>query len=154
MGKRKIKWQSGDNFLVPLKDGSFGQGQVLSYEAQAMNSVICAFSSKHFVDLQEQIDGISEADLIAVQFVTRDLLDNGRWKVVNNRPIIQWEKLIDIQAMRSKGFIGVSIQGSLIMANFLNAYHKLIPWNHYYDPDYFDKLLISPDHKPAGLLLK
>lgn len=154
MGKRKIKWQSGDNFLVLLKDGSFGQGQVLSYEAQAMNSVLCAFSSKRHVDLQENIDGITEESLIAVQFVTRDLLDRGRWQIVNNRPIIPWDKFIDIQAMRNKGFVGVAIEGSLIVANFLNAYHKLIPWNHYYDPAYFDKLLISPDRKPAGLLLK
>ena len=40
------------------------------------------------------------------------------------------------------------------MADFLSAYHKLLPWNHYHDPEYFDKLLISPDRKPLEVLLK
>jgi hypothetical protein len=154
MGKRKIKWESGDNFLVPLEDGSYGQGQVLSYEAQAMNSAICAFFSIRYESMPTNLEPISENNLIAVLFVTRDLLDSGRWHIVDNGPTISWEKFIDIQSRRNNGFIGTKIQGSSNTRTFLSAYHKLVPWNCYFDPEYFDKLLISPDRKPTDLLSK
>jgi hypothetical protein len=154
MGKRRIKWLPGDNFLVPLEDGTYGRGQVLSYELHALNSALCAFSSIRHENVPAHLDTISEDNLIAILFVTRDLLDSGRWHVVNNGPIILWEKFVDIRRMRDKGFVGVAIEGSRIVANFLSAYHKLVPWNVYFDPEYFDKLLISPDRKPANLLLK
>ncbi len=153
-GKKKKQWVAGDNFLVPLEDGTYGQGQVLSYEEHAMNSAICAVSSVRFSEIPTRLEIIPEERLLAVLFVTRDLLDSGRWHIVNNGPIISWEKYIEIHAMRNKGYIGVAIEGSRIVANFLSAYHKLVPWNKYYDPEYFDKLLISRDRKPADVLLK
>jgi hypothetical protein len=154
MGRKKVKWQAGDYFLVPLEDESYSQGQILSYEAHAMNSVVCAFSSLRFESVPTQLDAIPEKSLIAVQFTTRDLLDSGRWRIVNNGPVLSWEKYLDIQGLRRKGFIGAVIHGSGIIEKFLNAYHKLVIWNDYYDPEYLDKMLISPDRKPAGVLLK
>lgn len=96
MPKQKIKWHAGDNFLIPLEDRTFGQGQVLSYEAQAMNSALCAFSWKRFAEIPTQLDGISEESLIAIQFVTRESLDRGSWPLVNNAPVLNWEKIVDI----------------------------------------------------------
>jgi hypothetical protein len=154
MPKRKIKWQAGDNFLIPLKDGSFGQGQVLSYEAQAVNSALCAFSWKRFVEMPKQVDGISEESLIAIQFVTRESLDRGNWPLIGHGPVIGLEGVIGINARRSKGFVGTKIIGSGIAVDFLSAFHRLIPWNDYHDPEYLDKLLISPDRKPTDVLLK
>lgn len=154
MGRKKVKWQAGDHFLVPLKDGSFGQGQVLCYEAQAMNSAVCAFSCLRLEKIPAHLDAIPEKSLIAVHFVTRDLLDSGRWQIINNGPVIPWEKYLDIQGLRSKGFIGAKIYGSANPESLLNAYHKLVLWNDYFDPEYLDKMLISPDRKPAGVLLK
>jgi hypothetical protein len=153
MAKRKVKWQAGDNFLVPLQDGSYGQGQVLSHEARAMNSVICAFSSIRFENVPDHLGVIPDEGLIAVLFTTRDLLDSGRWHVVNSGPIVPWGRFLNIQELRSKGYVGVTVRGSLIVADFLNAYHKLIAWNGCHDPGYFDKLLVSPDRKPPQLLL-
>jgi hypothetical protein len=153
-GKRNQKWQAGDNFAVPLADGTYGQGQVLSYEAQAMNSAICAFSSARYANIPVDLDFVYDQNLIAVLFVTRDLLDSGRWQVVNSRPMILLEKYIDIRSLRKKGFVGATIHGSHIAETFLNAYHKLSPWNQYLDPEYFDKLLVAPNRKPRGVLLK
>jgi len=154
MAKKKIKWQAGDNFLVPLEDGSYSQGQVLTYEVQALNSAVCAFSGVRFESAPDHLDAIPEKDLIAVLFVTRDLLDSGRWHIVSNGPTAPWQKFLDIGELKSKGFIGVTIHGSGIVANFLSAFHKLLPWNCYRDPAYFDKLLISPDRRPADVVLK
>lgn len=153
-GKKKKTWGPGDNFLVPLEDDTYGQGQVLSYEEDAMNSVICAFSSIRFEKLPTHLDVIPEESLVAIIFVTRDQLDYGGWPIVNRGPIISWEKYIDIRQMRSRGFIGTKIIGTFNAETLLNAYHGLVFWDDFHDPEYLDKLLISPDRKPADVLLK
>jgi len=154
MAKKRQTWHPGDNFLVPLEDGTYSQGQVLSREKHAMNSVICAFSSIRFENMPHHLDVIPEKSLVAVLFVTGDLLDSGRWNIVNSGPMILWEKFLDIRGMRNKGYVGVDIIGSFNATKLLSAYHKLVPWNDFYDPKYLDKLLISPDRKPTDLLLK
>jgi hypothetical protein len=155
MGRKKTAWKTGDNFLVPLEDGTYGQGQVLGYELHALDSPICAFSSQRFETMPESLGPIPATGLIAVLFVTRDLLDRGGWKIVNNGSIlIPWQRFLDVEGLRRKGFVGAKIYGSRIIANFLSAYHRLLPWNGYFDPNYFDELLISPDRKPVNVLLK
>jgi hypothetical protein len=155
MGKRKIKWLPGDSFLVPLEDGTYGQGQIVCHELHALDSVLCAFSSIRHKSVPGHLGAITEENLIAILFVTRDLLDSGRWRVVNSGPVIlPWEKYIDLRQMRNRGFVGVKIIGSFIVANFLSAYHQLVPWDDFHDPEYLDKLLISRDLKPANVLLK
>jgi hypothetical protein len=154
MGKKKQKWESGDNFLVPLEDGTYGRGQVIAYEPSAMGSALCAFYSERYEAMPLHLEAASEERLIAIQFVTRDLLDNGRWRVLNNGPLIPWEKYIDLADMRRKRFIGTTIRGSFLAASLLNAYHRLIPWNDFHDPEYLDKMLASRDRKPPDVLLK
>jgi hypothetical protein len=154
MGKRKVKWVAGDNFLVPLNDRSYGHGQVMSYEGRALNSAACAFSSLRFESVVDDLEPVTDENVIAVMFVTRDQLDSGGWRVVNNRPILHWEDTLDMRGLRSRGFVGAIIHGTAIVGNFLSAYHGLLPWNHYLDPEYFDKVLISPDRRPASVILK
>jgi len=44
------------------------------------------------------------------------------------------------------------MQGSGNMREFVNAFYGLAPWNGYFDPNYFDKLLIDPSKRPKNLL--
>jgi hypothetical protein len=155
MGRKRIAWKAGDNFLVPLEDGTFGQGQVLGYELHALDSAVCAFSSRRFETSPDSLVPITEPNLIAVLFVTRDLLDRGYWKILSNGPIVvQGQRFLDLEGLRRKGFVGAKCYGSRIVADFLSAYHRLLPWNAYFDPNYLDELLVSPDRKPADVLLK
>lgn len=41
--KKRQRHKEGDVFAVPLGDGSYALGQILSYEPEALNSVGCAF---------------------------------------------------------------------------------------------------------------
>jgi hypothetical protein len=109
-------------------------------------------------------------DLIAVLYVTRDLLDSGHWRVVPHQraglqqqlseafyarfPHLRWRHFVDIDELKPSGYIGLTIHGSANVTSFLNAFHKLSPWNDFFDPNYLDGLLISKDRKPTDLLLK
>ena len=154
MGKQRVKWQPGDEFLVPLLDGTYGQGQILLHEPDAMDSVICAFFSIRHQGVPAQLDTPPQESLLAVLFVTRDLLDSGCWRIVNNGQTIPWRIYLDFSEMQKKRFIGTKIIGSSNAASLLNAFHRLAPWNGFHTPDYLDKLLISADRRPANPLLK
>ena len=44
--------------------------------------------------------------------------------------------------------------GIPIEDDFIKAYFSLAPWDDWHDPEYLDKLLISPDKKPENLIYK
>lgn len=44
--------------------------------------------------------------------------------------------------------------GIPIEDDFIKAYFSLAPWDDWHDPEYLDKLLISPDKKPENLIIK
>jgi hypothetical protein len=97
---------------------------------------------------------LEERNLIAVQFVTPDLLKNGRWAIVDNREVtIDLERHIALDKLQQRGFVGAIIEGSGIIEHFLNAYCGLRPWDDFKDPNYFDKLLVSPSKRPAHVIL-
>jgi hypothetical protein len=155
MARRKQGWDIGDLFLIKLLDGEFCIGEVVGYEPKALNSAICAFYSQKVSYPFESKLNIDRDSLVSVQFVTRDLLDIGRWKVVEKSyesfPV---NRFLDLKYYKNKGFVGVTCYGSGMMEDLLNAYHCLSPWDDYYDPNKFDTMLISPDKKPTKVFIK
>jgi len=43
----------------------------------------------------------------------------------------------------------VAIQDPAVVEAFVNAIHGLYPWDGFPDPEFFTKLLVSPDRIPA-----
>lgn len=153
MAKRQ-KWQAGDKFLVPLKDGTFAQGQVVTAAMEAMNSALCVFSLARYNEKPLFLHAPKLEDSIAVLFVTRAWLDSGRRQVVGNEPNVWCADYINFDKLEEKGFVGAKIIGSAIVGNLLNAFHCLEPWNDFHDPRFLDGLLLSPNLKPASVLLR
>lgn len=153
--KKKQLWKVGDYFTIPLADGSFSIGQVVGQEKEALNSVICAFFTRHYPDAPHQLDqALVDQELVAVLFVTRDSLDSGDWKVIFSGDTFPISHYMDIAYLKASGFVGVRVIGSQIILDFMNAYYGFYSWDGYYEPDYFDKLLVSLDRKPSKLLFK
>lgn len=153
MARKKQKWDVGDIFSIPLKNGEFSIGQIIGYEKDALNSVICAFYDIKEPSIEKVLQALNDTKLISIQFVTRDLLDIGEWSIIGHSNPIDFEKYIDLNAQRKKGFVGISIEGSGIMIHFLNAFFKLAPWDMMLDTEYFDKLLISKNKRPENVIL-
>lgn len=149
----KQKWKNGDVFLVPQSDGGYTVGQVLSYEVKAMNSAVCAFTLRR-VSKDDRPEPPMIDEVISIRYVTIDLLDSGDWPVVGNAPVIDFQPLFDLESHREKHFIGTKTEGSGIIINFLNACFGLEPWDDWFDPQYLDQLLLSPDKKPALVVYK
>ena len=151
---KKVKWEKNDIFCINLIDEDCTIGQILSYEPDAMNSVLCAFFSiKYNADSNIDISTIDSGKLISIQFVTRDLLDLGTWRIVGNAALVDYNKYIKIVKLRKRGFIGTKIQGSGNIVQFLNAYFGLLHWDMMHDEEYFDKLLLPGVNRPPNVIL-
>lgn len=150
----KNKINTGDIFIIPNKDERYSVGQVLSIEKEALNSVICSFY-KIRIRENESFDpkDLTKSNLIAIQFVTPDLLNMNVWKVVGNAEPKYLDSFIELNAIKDQNFVGAKIVGSAIIRKFLDAYHGLEPWDMMHDIHYFDKLLISPKKKPEHCVL-
>lgn len=150
--KKRPRYIEGDFFSIPLMDGSNCGGQILSIEPKAMNSVICGvYSDRLYSGHLEFLD-----NLIAVHFVTRDLLKEGVWRVFDNsllRRGIEYKEM-DIRKLRNNKLVGLKIIGSGIIVKLLEAYHGLRPWDAFHNPNYLDGLLLPGVKRPENVVLE
>lgn len=151
--KKKKKWVIGDVFLIPLADGKYSVGQVVAQDKEALNSVVCVFSVEKVEDAGENVS-LNSDSIVSALFTTPDLLDSGDWPVVGNEPPVSIDNFIDMKKLKSEGFLGVKIIGSGVVIKFMDACFGLYPWDGFFEPDYLDKLLLSSDKKPSGVIYK
>lgn len=148
------KWRVGDIFLVRRSDGKFILGQVVGQEQQVLNSVSVAI---YAIECDGEDDARGKAldaeHLIAVIFTTRDLLDNKTWKVIDHQSVLIPAGLLPFEHLRASRFVGARVYGSANVETLASAYFALTPWDAFYEPDYLDKMLISPVRKPPKILL-
>lgn len=156
MPRRRQKWCIGDVFVIELANHTYAVAQIVGREADVLNSVTIALFDQSVSQPNEAIElEINPQHLFSMIFTTRDLLDNGIWRVVGNREVSIPQSLFPFEHLRNTGeWVGAKIYGSGIINEFVNAYHGLMPWNDWKDPSYLDKLLISPEKKPKNLIYK
>ncbi|MDP3726252.1 MAG: Imm26 family immunity protein [bacterium] len=160
--KKKIcEWKEGDYFLIPLSDGSFGVGQVIYKETRggrAKNgSPYVGLFSTHVsgvTEFEREKSNLENSDshLASVLLTIGTRLTDCLWTIVGSGVLRNIEKYINIQLLKDNNYIGETSYTDGISVDFLEAYNGLKPWDMYFEPDYFDKLLISSDKKPKNLI--
>jgi hypothetical protein len=160
MAKRQ-RWSEGAIFFIPQSDGLHAVGQVVQRTRQALNSAIVAlYDLRRKSGETATVFDLKPEQLIAIQFTTPDLLNNGTWPVVGEGPVAnlsvmsKLSPIRDLPELEKSGFIGATITGSGIIRKFLDAFYGLRAWDDWADPNYLDTLLLSPEKKPKVLLLK
>lgn len=143
-------WDIGNVFAVPLNDGSYALGQVVGREAQVLNSITCVFFRTRLreADLTSVRAAPDVDEVLAVQFITKDLLTRRVWKVLGTFPVLIPRELFPHEDKRTHGWIGATVIGSQIIVHFLNAWFGLERWDQMHDPRYFDSLLLRPELRP------
>ena|SRR5688500_4003018 len=152
---RRKTWDVGNVFAVPLADGTHCLGQVVGREAQVLNSITCAFYGKRLSETELlDVRGTPEiGDLIAVQFITKELLTRKVWKVVGSFPVTLEKRFFPHEDKRAQNWIGAKMIGAGIMRRFLNAYFGFEPWNVMVQEDYYDQLLTPGISRPASAVV-
>ncbi|MCL1043712.1 immunity 26 domain-containing protein [Shewanella marisflavi] len=150
MARKKVKFDVGDVFLVPLEnDAGYGVGTVIEVTPDALNSVLCGFYNIYLASKEDfNVDDVTENKVISLQFTTPDLLKEGVWEVLKKVEPLEANDYFDFDSLKSNGYIGAEIEGSAIIRKFLSAFHGVHPWNCYFKDDYFDEMMLDPHNKP------
>ena len=152
MARKKIKWGIHQLFLVPQRDGKYSTGVTL--DLILPNIITCAFFDERVSNRDDIIisNYAKEDKLIALLSVSREQLDYGVWPIIGESSFRVARSRIPNEEYRSKGWIGTKSYDAALVEDFLDAFYKLSPWDDWYDPNYLDKYLISPDKKPKDLI--
>jgi hypothetical protein len=139
--RKKQEWSVGSIFSIELDGGVIRYGQVVAADPRAFKSVVCALFDKTFSPNRPLSGQYVDVHAIASIFTTQDLLDLGVWKIVCNADVYEILLPSDYEEVKKRDFIRQPIHGSKIIMDFLKATEGQLPWTHYKDPEYFDKML-------------
>ena len=154
MGRsKKIKWNFGDVFAIPLLNGKFAIGQVL--DLIMTNVIRCALFDEVIDDTKGvDLDVIcNSTKLISLIASSREQLDYGVWEIIGNKKILIPKSKFPYEKLRDKGWVGATFHDAALVEDFLNAFHALSPWDDWHDPNYLDEYLIDKSKKPPNLIL-
>ncbi|MBL0145402.1 MAG: hypothetical protein IPP48_06245 [Chitinophagaceae bacterium] len=56
------------------------------------------------------------------------------------------------EKFKDVGYVGAVSYDAGLAIDFLAAFHKLTPWDDWYDPNYLDEFLVNVEKKPAELI--
>jgi hypothetical protein len=151
--KKKVSINVGDVFIIPLEDSvSYGVGVVIEVTPKALNSVLCGFYDLKIESENElNMEDLNEKNLIAVQFVTPDLLKEGHWGIIENMTPVEPNNYLNLNELKSNGYVGAKIRGSCNIRKFMSAYLGVYHWNCFFKDDYLDDFLLYPEHKPERI---
>ncbi len=152
VNRKKTKWNNGAVFAIPLKDGSFGIGQIVSL--MMPNVVYCTFFDIHINTVPNDVPEINKEDAISCIAVSREQLDYAIWPIIGYVDILCKKGEFQNENYAANGYIGAKTYDAAIAEDFLSSYYSLLPWDDWYDPNYLDALLLSKKKKPKTLKYK
>jgi hypothetical protein len=156
--RKRIQWNLGDVFAIPLSNGKYAIGHALSQRLP--NAIRIAVYDEVIENLEgNNVDRLCrQVDLISLIEVTKEQLDFGVWKVIGNKVTnIPVSKHANEQFRNADPYldgVGSSIYDAVFSEDFLNAFYALIPWDGWYKPDLLDEILIDKSKKPTNLIYK
>jgi hypothetical protein len=150
--RKKVEWNFGDIFLIPLLDGTFNVGQVL--DLRIINCVRCAIYDERCKAAQPDTNELcKQNNLLSLVECTREQLDFSVWKIVGNSKVVIPIERFPNENFRNNNWIGSKTYDAAIIEDFVNAFYALQPWDDWGDPNYLDKFLIDKSKKPTNLIL-
>lgn len=154
MRRKKQAWKANDVFAVSLKDGEYGIGHVLDLQmSNVVRVAIYNLKVKDYSTVQWDT-AIKFENVIALLATTKEQLDYGVWKIIHELDYNIPKEIFPNEQFRKSGWIGAKIYDAALIEKFINAYHGLIFWDSWPDPNYLDKYLINIEKKPKKLMLK
>jgi len=151
--KKKIIWNIGDVFAIPLINGTYSLGQVLSNRWENVAGIALYDEILKDIKNENLSDVCQVKDIISLLEVTREQLDYDVWKIIGNKKVSIPESKLPNEQFRKNNWIGAVTYDAAIAEDFVNAFYCFIPWDDYYNPNYLDELLYDKSKKPKDLLL-
>jgi hypothetical protein len=137
-------WDTGDVYIVPLIDGSFTIGQVLS--KNHCTCVVYDFRSLTQPTItQTEFKALKPISILHLS--NGDFLNKGHWGIIFNEKVTLNP---DSGHGGAYGQIGcLSYGGCGVLTDLADAYWGLTPWNTLGKEDYYDKMLLKNVSRPT-----
>jgi hypothetical protein len=153
MGRRKrIKWDHGDVFGVPLVDGSFGLVQAVDHWMP--HWIYTAVTDGRVASLTAADTMMQLGKMVSLLAVNDDPFNFGGFTCVGRASPMVLRRDFPNEAFAESGYVGATSYTGGVITDFLSAWHRLAPWNAYQDEAFFDKLLVSGLERPSNVLTK
>jgi hypothetical protein len=152
--KKKKEWNSGDVFLVPLKNGKYAIGQILDLQMPNIVRVALFDEIVTSLDVFKLSECCSVSNLISLVASSREQLDYDVWKLMGTKQIDISKKSFPNEEFRKKKWVGATHYDAAILEDFLNSFYALLPWDDWFNPNYLDNFLIDVSKKPTNLIYK
>ncbi|MBN2287339.1 MAG: hypothetical protein JXI43_12885 [Tissierellales bacterium] len=149
--RKRIIWDNGSIFGVPLVDGSFGLVQAIDHWMP--HWIYSVITSIRINTIDDILPKLSKKNIISLLAIEDDVFDFGGWPLISMQKPLKKRKDFPNEKYKSKGYVGAKSYTRGIIEEFISAFHLLSPWDVYKEPDYFDRLLVSNKLKPEGVLL-
>jgi hypothetical protein len=132
---------------VPLEDGSYGFAQAV--DAMMTNVIYVALFAHRVSAEPDNAPDLVGRDAISLSATWRQHLNGGTWKALDVRQISCPKSAFPNERFAATGYVGAKHHDAGMLAEFLAAYHGLMPWNVMVDENYFDKLLAPGVIRPS-----
>ena len=86
---------------------------------------------------------------MALLAVKRYGLASGHWPVLATAPVVFAKAEFANEQFRDAGYVGATMFDYGLAEDFLSAYHGLVPWNDWKNPNYLDTMLAPNVKRPA-----
>jgi hypothetical protein len=144
-------WAPGMVYAVPLGDGSFGVAQAV--DEMLTNVIYVALFSDRLDIVPRSPVYPQAASGIALVATWRQDLNRGEWAPLGVAPLAFEKAVFPNERFAASGYVGAKHQDAGLLAEFLAAFHGVVPWNVLFEEDYYDRLLIPGIRRPATAVI-
>jgi hypothetical protein len=138
-------------YAVPLEDGSFGFAQAV--EAMMANIVYVALLGVRRPGRPDAVPALTPGDIVSLAATWRQDLNRGDWPQLGPAPLVVTKVDFPNERFAQARYVGAKHYDAGILADFLSAYHGLLPWNVLYEEDYYDRLLPPGVARPPNAVV-
>ena len=139
--RKQPRWKTGMVYAVPLKDGSFGIAQSGDAQGEFINVIYVALFADRYTHIPDEAPPLNRDAAISLTATWRQALNRGEWPSLGVAPEIFKKSEFPNERYARKGYVGAKNYDAGLLADFLSAFHGLLPWNVMHDPSYYDGFL-------------
>lgn len=136
---KHLRYKPGMVYAVPLADGTFGLAQ--AGEAMWPNVIHVALYLDRYPDMPVGVPSLARENVVSLVATWKKDLNKGAWLPLGIAAQAAARHEFPNEALAQQGYIAAKHYDAGILAEFLSAFHGLLPWNVMFDPAYYDKLL-------------
>ena len=149
--RKQSRWKPGTVYAVPLRDGSFGIAQAGEAQGALVNVIYVALFSDRYTRIPDEVPALERESAVSLVATWRQALNRGEWLSVGVAQELFKKSEFPNERYASDGYVGAKNYDAGLLAEFLSAFHGLLPWNVMHNPAYYDGLLRPGLSRPPSV---